>query len=132
VRPITVDAAEQLWVGRLTRTLTTIALDGYRDWSGIPQPDPLTVLLLAADSRYAGGCSSPTRMRAKPVASDREGVILVRLWPGDEQLNFYDGIRFAVQGRAMQEPQQVLRESLRVQDVGDVLLPGQYQPLCIG
>ena len=73
VRPITFDAAEQLWVGRLTRTLTTIALDGYRDWSGIPQPDPLTVLLLAADSRYAGGCSSPTRMRAKPVASDRVG-----------------------------------------------------------
>jgi hypothetical protein len=37
-----------------------------------------------------------------------------------------------VQGRAVQEPQQVLREGFRVHDVGDVLLSGQYQPLYIG
>jgi hypothetical protein len=54
------------------------------------------------------------------------------LWPGDERLNFDDGAGFAVQGRAVQEPQQVLGESLRVQDVGDVLLSGQYQLLYLG
>jgi hypothetical protein len=48
------------------------------------------------------------------------------LWPRDERLNFDDGIRFALHGRAVQEPEQVLGESLRVQDVGDVLLSGQY------
>ena len=55
-----------------------------------------------------------------------------QLWSGDEPRNFDDGTRLAVQGRAGQEPQQVLGESLRVQDVGDVLLSGQDPTLYIG
>ena len=43
-----------------------------------------------------------------------------------------DGTGSAAQGRAVQERQQVLSESLRVQDVGDVLLSGKDQPLYIG
>ena len=45
-------------------------------------------------------------LRAKPVAGEREGRSWSAwLWPGDERLNFDDGIRFAVQGPAVQEPQ---------------------------
>jgi hypothetical protein len=49
----------------------------------VSQADPLTVLLLAGDSRYASGCfkvrlAFPV-LRAKPVAGEREGPILVGL-----------------------------------------------------
>jgi hypothetical protein len=71
-------------------------------------------------------------VRSRLLVSVRGRSWSAWLCPGDERLNFDDGIQFAVQDPAVQEPQQVLRESLRVQDVGDVLLSGQYQPLCFG
>jgi hypothetical protein len=89
-------------------------------WSCCWRPIHVTPVGSKSDShfRFCVRSWSLVIVRADP------GPVL--LWPGDERLNFDDGIRFAVQGRAVQEPQQVLGESFRVQDVGDVLLSGQY------
>jgi hypothetical protein len=92
-------------------------------------------MLLAADSRTPVGfkvrLAFPV-LRAELVAREREGPI-ARLGYGPvtsgSTSTMVSGSRCI---GPVQEPQQVLGESRRVQDVGDVLLSRHYQPLCIG